>query len=247
MKNKLILIFLILISLQGYSQSSRAKAVTLRNDLWEYKAFNSFGGYKNNIKHGLWKDITPEGVIYREGEYNEGVPIGSWKVYTPFGNLRKVTIYDSYGNILKWTSYDIKGLKHVDIIGEPFIKPDIMELAVMFEELFFSSLTNTYIDFPNGFSVKARGFTSIYLFLKSIFTTHEFTGSCTLYEDSKKNRPSIKNFYEAGTETKKHYYNYLGKRLKSISVYQYDIFVGKTYYDNKGNVKKVIKAKAFQG
>ena len=247
MKNKLILIFLILISLQGYTQSSRAKAVTLRTDFWEYKAFTSFGTYQNNKKHGVWKDVTSEGVVYGESEYREGIPIGTWKVYSALGILRHVTIYDSYGNILKWTSFDLNGLKHIDIIGDPHINPSLLSIVLIFEKIVYSSKTKTTIDYPSGLYFKASGGTILFPYLKNTLEEMKFTGTSTLFENGKRNRPSIKYFYTSGTETKKHYYNYSGKRLKSISVYQYDIFVGKTYYDKKGNVKKVIKAKAFQG
>jgi hypothetical protein len=254
MKKKLIFVFLILIYFQGYSQLYNVlrdkkgfdNANVTYTELWDYKPFTSIGDSLNGKPHGKWIDLSSDSVIYREAEYCEGVPVGTWRVNNPRGGVRKSTVYDSHGNVIEWTQFDLSTRKLIEIIPETSIDPTLLYYIAVVEEDQFQKMALKFNQF-NGFGQKTIVYTihPIFEYIGKLFAHFSFSGSYIRFEDSNKNRPSVKYFFDSGIELKKHYYNYSGNRLKSISVYQGETFIEKTYYDKHGNVKKVKKAKAF--
>lgn len=139
----------------------------------------------------------------------------------------------------KWVQYDIYTRRLIEIHAEDFIAPRLMYAITEIEEKQFALMSIKPNNNSPLFSYKPI---LIFDYLSDYLRENSFSGSLTFFEDSKKNRPSVKYFFDSGIEVQKHYYNYSGKRLKSISVYQGEKFIEKILYDKEGNVKKVKKS-----
>ena len=246
MKKSIILAFLFLISLQGHSQDRQAFNENIRlhfymmqDAFWNYTSFTSKGEKINGKPHGKWIDIASDSTVYREYEFFEGTPVGVWRINNPKGGPRKITYYDSKGNVQKWVQYDIYTRRLIEIHAEDFIAPRLMYAITEIEEKQFTLMSIKPNNNSPLFSYKPI---LIFDYLSDYLRENSFSGSLTFFEDSKKNRPSVKYFFDSGIEVQKHYYNYSGKRLKSISVYRGEKFMEKIRYDKEGNVKKAKKS-----
>jgi hypothetical protein len=92
--------------------------------------------------NGYVKNYYDNGVIQSEGEYKDGLPIGFWKYYDPYGKLNQYGQYTSGKRNGRWLSGDLSKTKYLgDICLNPNL-PDLEKEIKYRENLLDITITN---------------------------------------------------------------------------------------------------------
>jgi len=69
--------------------------------------------------------IYDNGVLQNEGEVKNGLPVGPWKIYDPYGKLNQYGIYVSGKRDGRWLSGDLSKTKY---LGDICLNPNLPDL-----------------------------------------------------------------------------------------------------------------------
>lgn len=209
----------------------------------DYETFESKGEFKNNKKDGKWIEVNKKGIVYTESYYNEGIPIGIWKINYPNGQIRKQIEYDSLGNITKWSRF-INNAKQVEVLPTKYFENKIISLLSNIENEWFdteSAISKSQPKESSAYGSMTITYIPKYELIIKNLKINGFNGKCLMYLENGK--LASLNVIENGANPESSIFFYSNGYLK----YEDKYINGKLYstikYDMNGNIIKIKKAK----
>ncbi len=214
-----------------------------------YQDCQRIGQTEGKLKTGLWKDVNNEGVVYRVGEYQAGIPIGLWQVNYPDGTIRKTILLDSAGNLVCWARY-FKEVKIVEVSFQNEVPTYVYHAISDYEQTLFGYELMQYQTNAERASV---GNVQMYMYRDFHFDVSKvfdempdllrvYDGSYRLKYWHLNSLLRMEYFFSDGSELTRVYYEYKNKRLKRKRIYFYGkLRLMETY--NKDGIK--VKEKKY--
>lgn len=221
-----------------------------KRKLKSYKDYQGIGQTEKNLKTGIWKDVSVDGIVYRVGEYQNGIPVGLWRINYPDGTIRKTLVFDSLGSMVYWARYyqDVKIVEVSFMKGVP--KYLFNRISEYEQKLFGYELmqyqTNTEhesIGNMQGYSYRAFYFDVTKVFDEMPDLLKSYNGTFKVKYWHLNGLPRTTYFFSNGTETKRIYFEFKNKKLKRKRIYYYGkLALMETY--NKDGIK--VKEKKYE-
>jgi len=211
----------------------------------DYKEYSSIGETVDGRKEGLWRDISVDSIIYREGHYHNNVPVDLWTVFYPNGSKRKQTLYDSLGNVISWSRY-FRSTKIVEIGCSDRMTPNLYASLISYEDEIFLKEISEYVSInlhkPTGSDYRFAHYfeeTNVIQLLENaliIISELKENTEVTYWFENGLKRKWCK--FEDGIEEQKTTFNYNNDKIRKMSYYSNGELVKTEYYDKEGYLKK---------
>ncbi|MBI1837569.1 MAG: hypothetical protein HYR91_09930 [Flavobacteriia bacterium] len=116
------------------------------SDHYEIRQFYTFWEKENSKQiNGYVKHHYDNGTLQSEGQMKDGLPVGIWKFYDPYGKLNQVGLYINGKRDGRWLGGDLSKTKYLgDICLNPNL-PDLEETIKMREKQLDITITNYHL------------------------------------------------------------------------------------------------------
>lgn len=215
-----------------------------------YKEFESIGETLHGSKHGIWKDIHADSVIYVIGEYDNGLPVGKWEINFPDGSPRKVIYYNEQGIPVKWERYHLSQ-KMAEINSPDGISAYALDIISSYEKMIFedqlrdfkSHTVRRHYEYAYGGSETTFSYyeriTDPYKMLLDMTKVLIRTKLDCEYKLWDVDNHLMKEFtFHDGEEVERISNFYVNGRHKRQYIYENDVLVKEISYNRKGEIKK---------